>query len=241
MDFGGCGIYRLHMRRIHAARARLAALILLLAAGTASANGSGISGQSGKQDMTCNSHHVGGVEPVVRLEGPSIVAAGAVATFRFTVESQAPLDQLFAGLDVAASDGVLGTTTPPRGAKLENGEITHTQPRRNDDSGAASWLFTWRAPAGGPQTLFAAGNSVDGFGNTDGDRAATTQLSVEVGCLGDCNRDGQVTIDELITAVALAQGGSGLAQCPLADGDGDGMVQVQELIGAVQHSMVNCE
>jgi hypothetical protein len=164
-----------------------------------------------------------------------------VATFRFSVQSQAPLVQTFGGLDVAASAGVLGRTTPPRGTQVDNGEIIHTQPRRNDDSGTASWLFTWRAPTSGLQTLFAAGNSVDGFGNMDGDRAATTQLSIEVGCLGDCNRDTVVTIDELVTAVALAQGGNGLEECLLADGNGDGAVQVQELIGAVQQSMFSCE
>jgi hypothetical protein len=214
--------------------------MLLLFNGVASANSSGIVGKSGKQGETCSGHHTGGVAPVVRFEGPSIVAAEALVTFRFAVESQS-IDQIAAGLNVAASAGELGTISG-QGTQLEDGEITHTRPRMNDEGGTASWLFTWRAPsAAGTETLFAAGNSVDAFGNVEGDQATATRVDVEVGCLGDCGRNSQVTIDELITAVRLAQGGNGLDVCALADGNGDGMVQVQELVAAVRNSLEGCD
>jgi hypothetical protein len=222
-------------------------LALLLLCAPAFANSSGIVGRSGKQGESCSGHHSGGVAPVVRLEGPSIVAAGALATFRVTVQSESP-NQIAAGLNVAASGGELGTVAG-QSTQLElfddgtsaTNELTHTQPRRNDASATASWLFTWRAPpAPATATLFAAGNSVDDFGNMEGDRAATTRLDVEVGCLGSCNGDSQVDIDELIVAVRLALG-DGTAACPLADGNGDGMVQVQELVGALQHSLHGCQ
>lgn len=227
-------------------QASLAVLALLLSGGAASANSSGIVGNSGKQGQSCSGHHTGGVAPVVRLEGPSIVAAGALATFRFSVESQSP-DQILAGLNVAASDGQLGTIAG-QGTQAEDfgdgpgaTEITHTRPRMNDATGTASWLFTWRAPAAaGVATLSAAGNSVDGFGNMEGDLATVTQADVEVGCLGDCNGDRQVTVDELVTAVELAQGRPPDHACPLADGDGDGVVQLRELVGSVQSSLAGC-
>jgi hypothetical protein len=236
------------MGQLHRGHPWFAAALLLCCTATASANSSGIVGESGKQGETCSGHHTGGVAPLVRLDGPAVVAASALATFRFSVESQSP-DQILAGLNVAASGGQLGTIAG-QGTQAEefrdnqgqsSTEITHTRPRMNDASGTASWLLTWRAPAAaGVQTLFAAGNSVDGFGNMEGDQAAVTQVDVEVGCLGDCGGDSEVTIGDLITAVRLAQGGSDINACRLADGNGDGAVQLQELIGALRNSLHGC-
>jgi hypothetical protein len=226
----------------------LATASLLLAAGAASANSSGIVGRSGKQEETCTGHHTGGLAPQVRLEGPPSVEPGALATFRFVVESQSPEEQILAGLNVAASAGDLGNVQG-QGTQVEelrDGaavtlELTHTRPRMNDAMGVAAWLFTWRAPdATGVETLFAAGNSVDGFGTMDGDRSAATQLEVLVGCAGDCKLDSRVTVDELITAVRLAQGKGRIDDCRLADGNGDGVVQLQELVTAVHRSLQDC-
>jgi len=57
---------------------------------------------------------------------------------------------------------------------------------------------------------------------------------------GDCNGDGQVTIDELIAAVDIALGQTDLSGCPSADANQDGSVTVDELIVAVNAALEGC-
>jgi len=57
---------------------------------------------------------------------------------------------------------------------------------------------------------------------------------------GDCNGDGQVTIDELIAAVNVALGQADLSKCTSADANQDGSVTVDELIVAVNAAVEGC-
>jgi hypothetical protein len=59
-------------------------------------------------------------------------------------------------------------------------------------------------------------------------------------CAGDCNRDGIVTIDEIITAVSVALGGSAASTCSPADGNSDGDVTIDEILIAVNRALVGC-
>lgn len=59
-------------------------------------------------------------------------------------------------------------------------------------------------------------------------------------CAGDCNRDGAVTVDELIVGVSIALGTVPAAQCPAMDTSGEGQVTVDELIAAVTMALVGC-
>lgn len=59
-------------------------------------------------------------------------------------------------------------------------------------------------------------------------------------CGGDCNADGQVTIDELTRGVNIALGLADRRECPAADVDGDGVVAIHELIGAVDRALGGC-
>jgi RHS repeat-associated protein len=54
---------------------------------------------------------------------------------------------------------------------------------------------------------------------------------------GDCNNDGQVTVDELIVGVNIALGNFGLTRCPSFDVNGDGDVTINELIQAVNSAL----
>jgi hypothetical protein len=51
--------------------------------------------------------------------------------------------------------------------------------------------------------------------------------------IGDCNRDMQVTIDELVTGVGIALELTPMSACPASDGNKDGSVSVSELVGCV--------
>ncbi len=55
----------------------------------------------------------------------------------------------------------------------------------------------------------------------------------DVPCPGDCNGDGMVVINDLITCVNIALGNDPVTTCPACDANGDGMVTINELILAV--------
>ncbi len=57
-------------------------------------------------------------------------------------------------------------------------------------------------------------------------------------CVGDCNGDGEVRIDELVTEVAISLGTVGKEECP-ALGDLD-VVSIDYLVGAVRASLAGC-
>lgn len=72
--------------------------------------------------------------------------------------------------------------------------------------------------------------------------AAGRNGSVVVGnaCSGDCDSDGQVTVDELLRAVNVALGLLALDTCSGADSSGDGVVTINELLRAVNLALVGC-
>jgi cysteine-rich repeat protein len=60
-------------------------------------------------------------------------------------------------------------------------------------------------------------------------------------CEGDCSGDGKVTIDELVTAVAVALGTKSVTECTRADGDSSGNVEINELVRAVNGALLGCK
>ena len=151
---------------------------VLLPVPAVQANSGGITKRSGKQGSTCLACHGGGVAPEVRFIGPAELGVGALATYRFEVQSRVP-NQRAAGFNVAASAGTLATL-PQQGERLSSGELTHTGPKSNTDK-VAAWEFTWTAPdAPGTYTLFGAGNSVNLNGQSSGDRSSTTTFDIVV-------------------------------------------------------------
>ncbi len=59
-------------------------------------------------------------------------------------------------------------------------------------------------------------------------------------CVGDCNNDNEVTINELITGVNIALGNSLVETCPAFDVNDDGEVTINELISAVNNALNQC-
>jgi YD repeat-containing protein len=59
------------------------------------------------------------------------------------------------------------------------------------------------------------------------------------GCAGDCNGDGEVTIDELVGLVNTSLGDAPLT-CPSDDLNGDGEIEIDELLVAVNNALVGC-
>ncbi len=59
-------------------------------------------------------------------------------------------------------------------------------------------------------------------------------------CVGDCDGDGTVMINELIRGVNITLGNHDVSTCPAMDGNDNGSVAVNELIQAVNNSLNGC-
>lgn len=59
-------------------------------------------------------------------------------------------------------------------------------------------------------------------------------------CVGDCNADGRVTIDEVVTGVNIALLNLALERCPSFDVSHESVVTVDELITAVDNALDDC-
>jgi hypothetical protein len=82
----------------------------------------------------------------------------------------------------------------------------------------------------------------DASGNTI---AASYQWSfrmvpVTPACTGDCNDNGAVTIDELLTMVDVALGNAAVSECLAGDASGDEAITVDEILTAVNVALNGC-
>jgi subtilisin-like proprotein convertase family protein len=59
-------------------------------------------------------------------------------------------------------------------------------------------------------------------------------------CGGDCNTDGEVTVDELQTLINVALGEALLTACPSGDVFADGQITVDEVLAAVTRALFGC-
>jgi hypothetical protein len=73
--------------------------------------------------------------------------------------------------------------------------------------------------------------------NTPG---ATPTSTVAATCRGDCDNDGVVRVDELVTAVAIGLEAASVDDCRPVDHDGDLFVTVDELVRAVNAALGGC-
>jgi hypothetical protein len=60
-------------------------------------------------------------------------------------------------------------------------------------------------------------------------------------CIGDCDDDGLVVVDELVTGINIVLERTPVAQCSTIDVDENGAVNVSELTVAVNRSLHGCE
>jgi hypothetical protein len=59
-------------------------------------------------------------------------------------------------------------------------------------------------------------------------------------CVGDCDGNGTVTVDEIVTMVNIALGNVPVTECEAGDSDGSGTVTVDEILTAIQNALNGC-
>ena len=59
-------------------------------------------------------------------------------------------------------------------------------------------------------------------------------------CTADCSGDNVVAVNELVTCVGIVLGNTGPDACPACDGNGDGSVNIADLIGGVGNLLTGC-
>lgn len=59
-------------------------------------------------------------------------------------------------------------------------------------------------------------------------------------CVGDCDSNGSVVVNELITMVNIALGQADVSRCKAGDQNGDGKILINELITAVNNALGHC-
>jgi hypothetical protein len=72
------------------------------------------------------------------------------------------------------------------------------------------------------------------------DATRTATSSMPPACDGDCNADGTVSIDELVTTVAIALGDQPADRCPAADRNHDAQITIDEVVAAVTSALLGC-
>lgn len=69
----------------------------------------------------------------------------------------------------------------------------------------------------------------------------TITPSPPVLCAGDCDTNGQVTVDELVRGVNIALGIRLLSDCPSFDANGDNEVTIEELVAVILRVLNGCQ
>jgi hypothetical protein len=68
-----------------------------------------------------------------------------------------------------------------------------------------------------------------------------TRTPTPAPCAGDCNGDGRISIDELISGVNILLESAELEVCPSFDADEDGSVTVDEIVAVLQAALNGCD
>lgn len=91
-----------------------------------------------------------------------------------------------------------------------------------------------------PGSLLNVERGVNGTTPALHQRGAVVVLLIAAPCVGDCNRSGDVTVNELVTMVNVALGNTGRAECLAGDANNDSTITVNEIITAVNNALNGC-
>jgi hypothetical protein len=70
--------------------------------------------------------------------------------------------------------------------------------------------------------------------------STATPTATPIPCVGDCNADGAVTVDELLTLVNIALGNADVSTCLPGDANHDMQITIDEILTAVNNALNGC-
>lgn len=72
------------------------------------------------------------------------------------------------------------------------------------------------------------------------DTPPPTPTAITAECSGDCNGNGAVAVNELVTLVSIALGRAPMSNCPAGNSDDNGTISIGEIITAVNRLLNGC-
>ena len=159
-------------------------------------------------------------------------AAGFVDVWERGLPLQSPTPTATPTAEATATRTPINATVTGSPERTES--QTPLEPTLTATTGAAT-------PTGSPVDPTATGSPQDTETPTPLEPTATAlETTIPPPCIGDCNGDRVVAINELVIGVNIALGPAAVAQCDAMDGNHDGNVAVNELVAAVNHALTGC-
>ena len=88
--------------------------------------------------------------------------------------------------------------------------------------------------------LFAAERALAGAAPLPTDTPTPTATVNPTACVGDCNGDGVVRVNELVVGVNIVLGSAPVTACPSFDRSHDGVVTISDLVAGVNNLLYGC-
>jgi len=79
-----------------------------------------------------------------------------------------------------------------------------------------------------------------GTGSGEPTPTATASPASSPACVGDCNGDGTVSVDEVLVQVNVGLGSAQLAACMSGDANHDAQITIEEMLQAINNALNGC-
>lgn len=158
---------KLKLQKLHVAGSLLVAGIALF---TLTSSSTGTPSAAGRSTIGCGGggcHGSMDAGTVVVISSPASLGWLPGNTYPVTLTVTNP-NKVKAGFDIAVNIGTLTAGTGSKTPFSNTRELVHSSPQVLSGSGTATWSFSWTAPAStaAPLIMNAAGNGVNGDGNS---------------------------------------------------------------------------
>lgn len=113
---------------------------------------------------------------------------------------------------------------------------------REEDAGEPFAIYNQKSsPPADPVTASDTQTAIAiSFGDENIGTSATPKPSLTSSCVGDCNDDQKVTVNEILVMVNVALGSAVLSNCQAGDANTDGKITVSDILVAVNNALGTC-